>query len=99
MYIIDGIAYAGDQKPALRVSGVRPLDDFRLWVRFSTGETKIFDCKPLFKLPIFAPLRTPETFHSVYIDYGVVTWMGGTIDIAPETLYDGGAPVQEASPA
>ena len=99
MYIVNGIAYAGEQKPVLRVSGVRPLDDFRLWVRFSTGEAKIFDCKPLFDLPIFAPLRTPETFRAVYIDYGVPTWNDGTIDLSPETLYDEGAPGQEANPA
>ncbi len=99
VYIVNNIAYAGEQAPALRVSGVRPLDDFRLWVRFSTGEAKIFDCKPLFDLPIFAPLKTPETFRSVYIDYGVVTWNDGTIDIAPETLYDEGEPVQDTMPA
>ena len=43
MYIKDGIAYAGEQAPAIKVSGVRPLDDFRLWVRFNTGEAKVFD--------------------------------------------------------
>ena len=43
MYIVDGIAYAGDRKPVIRISGVRPLEDYKLWLRFNTGETKIFD--------------------------------------------------------
>lgn len=45
MNIRNGIAYAG--KPILLVSGVRPLEDYQLWVRFNTGEAKIFDFKPL----------------------------------------------------
>ena len=37
MYIIDGIAYAGEKTKPIKVSGVRPLDDFKLWLRFNTG--------------------------------------------------------------
>ena len=29
MYIIDGIAYAGERRPAIKISGVRPLDGYR----------------------------------------------------------------------
>ena len=49
MYIINGIAYAGEQKPPIKAVGVKPLEDKRLWVRFNTGEAKIFDFKPLLK--------------------------------------------------
>ena len=87
MYIINGIAYAGEQKPMLKVSGVRPLEGHRLWVRFNTGEAKIFDFKPLLHRPAFAPLMDKQVFDSVYIDYGVPVWNGGNIDIAPEELY------------
>ena len=41
MYIVDGIAYAGDPAPMIKVSGVRPMKDHKLWVRFSTGTAKI----------------------------------------------------------
>ena len=92
MYIVNDIAYAGEPAPALRVSGVRPLDDFRLWVRFNNSEAKIFDFKPLLKAPAFAPLSNPDTFRNVYIDYGVPVWNDGDIDIAPETLYEKGLP-------
>ena len=90
MYIVDGIAYAGDRKPVLRVTGVRPLNDFRLWTRFNNGESRIFDFKPLLKMPGYAPLSNIDTFKDVYIDYGVPVWNNGDIDIAPEYLYENG---------
>ena len=90
MYIIDGIAYAGELTPMLKISGVRPLKDYKLWVRFNNGEAKIFDFKPLLDLPIFKPLADVEVFNSVYIDHGVTVWNDGDIDIAPEALYNEG---------
>lgn len=93
MYIIDGIAYAGELSPAVQVCGVRPLEDYKLWVRFNTGEAKIFDFKPLLTAPAFAPLAKKTVFDGVYIDYGVPVWNDGEIDIAPETLYKNGIAV------
>lgn len=90
MYIVDDIAYAGEQKPAIRVSGIRPLEDFKLWLRFNTGEAKIFDFKPLLNHAAFLPLASKSVFDYVYIDYGVPVWCDGEIDIAPETLYEQG---------
>lgn len=90
MYIVDGIAYAGEQSPALRVCGVRPLDGHILWVRFNNGETRTFDFTPLLNAPAFAPLADDNVFKGVYIDYGVPVWNDGDIDIAPETLYSEG---------
>ena len=88
MYISDGVAYAGERKPAIKVSGVRPLDEYRLWLRFSTGEVRTFDFKPLLSEPAFAPLQDPAVFRNVYLDYGATVWNDGDIDIAPEYLYD-----------
>jgi hypothetical protein len=96
MYIMDGIAYAGEQKKPIKVISVRPLDDFKLWLRFSTGETKIFDFKPLLSSPAFAPLADINIFKRVYIDYGVPVWNDGDIDIAPEALYEGSVSVAAA---
>ncbi len=93
MYIKDGIAYAGEPEPQLLVYGVRPLDDHKLWVRFSTGEAKIYDFKPLLSTPAFSPLADSKLFKEVYIDYGVPVWNDGEIDIAPETLYQNGVTV------
>ena len=90
MYIVDGVAYAGEKEPIIKVCGVRPLPDFCLWLRFNTGEVKIFDFKPLLSEPCSAPLADEEIFKNVYIDYGVTVWNDGNIDIAPETLYKNG---------
>ena len=90
MYIKDGIAYAGEQEKPITVSGVRPLADHQLWIRFSTGEVKLFDFTPLLDSPAFQPLRDPEIWSGVYIDYGVPIWKDGEIDIAPEYLYENG---------
>lgn len=88
MYIMNDVAYAGEQKPAIKVCGVRPLEGHKLWLRFSTGEAKVFDFTPLLDKPAFAPLRDKAVFDGVYIDYGVTVWNDGDIDIAPETLYE-----------
>ena len=88
MFIRDGIAYAGDIQPAVKVSGIRPMEGFLLWIRFSTGEAKVFDFKPLLDSPAFAPLKDDAVFRDVYIDYGVAVWMDGDVDISPEYLYN-----------
>lgn len=90
MHIVNGIAYAGDPTPVMKVSGVRPLEGHRLWVRFNTGEVRIVDFKPLLEEPAFTALRDEKTFREVYIDYGVTVWLDGEIDIAPEALYEQG---------
>lgn len=95
MYVVNGIAYAGDPTPVIRISGVRPLEDHKLWVRFSTGEAKIFDFKPLLDKPAFAPLVDEKLFKQVYIDYGATVWNDGEIDIAPEMLYRDGVSVTD----
>lgn len=88
MFIKDGIAYAGEKTPALKISGIRPMKDYLLWVRFSNGEAKVFDFKPLLDTPAFLPLKDEDVFRDVYIDYGIAVWMDGDIDIAPAYLYE-----------
>jgi len=93
MYIKDGIVYGDDPTPILEVVSVRPMDNYNLWVRFSTGETKTADMTPLLDRPAFQPLRDMDIFKGVYVDYGVPVWNEGEIDIAPEYLYDNGKPL------
>ena len=97
MFIVDGIAYAGEQKPAIKISGVRPMENHRLWLRFTTGEAKIFDFKPLLSQPAFLPLADQAVFNRVYIDYGVTVWNDGDIDISPKFLYDNAASAEGAA--
>lgn len=104
MYIRNDIAYAGYETAVVpqpvKVCGVRPLDNYKLWLRFQNGETKIFDFDELLSCLAFVPLKNKRVFDSVYIDYGTVVWNDGEIDIAPEYLYDNGKPVgdEEAVP-
>ena len=97
MYIIDGIAYAGETEPELKVCGIRPMDDHLLWIRFSTGETKVFDFTPLLESPAFTALKSPDVFRSVYIDYGIPVWKDGEIDIGPMYLYENAVSTDSAS--
>jgi len=87
MHIRDGIAYANNQESPITVISVRAMDGYKLWVRFSTGEEKIFNFTPLLDKGLFRFLKDKVIFNSVYIDYGVPVWCDGKIDIAPERLY------------
>jgi hypothetical protein len=91
MHIVGGIVYASEPEPLLKVVGVKPLDDYRLWLRFSNHEVRIYDLKSLFEYPLFNKLKDLEAFKSVYLDYGVPTWLDGEIDISPETLFSDSA--------
>lgn len=58
-----------------------------LLVTFFPGEKRLYDVTPLLSYPAFQPLRDENVFRAVQVDHGVVTWMDGEIDIAPETMY------------
>ena len=97
MYIKNGIAYAGEPAVQIKVSGVRPMKEHRIWVRFNTGEAKIFDFTPMLEKPAFAPLKDETIFRDVYIDYGIPMWCDGDIDISPEFLYQNGILAESVS--
>jgi len=42
---------------------------------------------PLLEFPAYKPLEQDEVFKSAKVDHGVVAWLDGDIDIAPEVLY------------
>ena len=88
MYELNGMVYADDPEPMVTVKYVRPLPDYNLLVRFSTGEEKKIDITSLLEEPVFRELKDVSVFNTAYIDYGTVVWNGGTIDIAPEYLYE-----------
>lgn len=88
MYESDGIMYAGKPNKMIKVVGVKPLNDYRILLSFSTGEKKVYDVKPLLSLSVFQPLNEKSVFDSVQLDFDTVTWCNGNIDIAPETLYE-----------
>jgi hypothetical protein len=90
MYELNGIVYADDPTPLKKVKYAHPLDGYKLLIRFSTEEEKEVDISVLLDEPVFRPLKDINVFKSVYVDYGTVAWCNGSIDIAPEYLYDMG---------
>ena len=71
---------------------VKPLDDYKLEILFSTMEIRIFDCKPYLTGDWFAKLLNKKKFNSVRISGNTVEWSGGQ-DLCPDCLYDNSIPL------
>lgn len=95
MYVMNGVAYAGTSAQDMHVSAVKPLDDLMMLVTFASGERRLYDATQLLRYPAFQPLRDEAIFKAASIDHGVVTWLDGDIDIAPETMYANSFPYDE----
>lgn len=70
-----------------KVLSVKPLDDYRLFVEWETGEKKIFDVKPYISGNLFGRLKDLKTFGTVHPRGSTVEWADGQ-DIAPHELYE-----------
>ena len=86
MFINNGIVYGEDREGLIRIHSVRALNDMMMILTFSSGERRLFDATIL-NGTVFEPLKNPEIFQDVSVEYGVVTWMKGEIDCAPEYMY------------
>lgn len=80
-----------------KIKNVSPLQDYKLSVQFTEGETKIYDMKLLFeKLPMFKFfLEHPEEFFCVSVDvggYGII-W-NDEFDLSCDELWENGVQVQ-----
>ncbi len=99
MYIVDGIAYAGEAKKDISVAKVKILDDGILIVTFSSGEERLFDTTRLLRFPAFASLSERKIQESAYVEDGILTWDNGNLDYATEALYDESMPYHSPSVA
>jgi len=72
-----------------KVVEVKPLDGYRLWIRFDDGKAGTVDLAAELWGPMFEPLKDTEFFAqaSVDPDLETVTWPNGA-DLAPEFLYE-----------
>ncbi len=79
-----------------QVVEVKPLPNFRLWVRFLDGSSGTVDLSQELWGPMFEPLTNPDVFDQASVDpeLQTVVWPNGA-DLAPEFLF--GA-VQEQRP-
>ncbi len=87
MFEEDRIIYATDATPEIRVVGARAVGNDYLVVTFDTGEERLLDTKELLDMPAFEPLSDPDIAEAVYVDHGMLMWLNGTIDLAPEATY------------
>ena len=81
----------------LRVTEVKPLENYRLKLTFSNGVERIFDTRPYLDRGIFRELKNVDYFKSVRIAYGTVTWPNEQ-DFGPESLFVESEPVTSAEP-
>lgn len=70
-----------------KITAVKPLDGFRLWLRFSDGFEGVADLSDLAGRGVFSAWNTPGLFANVMVtEQGAVAW-GDEIDLCPDTLY------------
>ena len=64
------------------------LADYRIWLKFNTGETGVVDLKDIvYSQKKAEPLRDPIEFAKFHLDsWPTLSWDCG-FDIAPESLY------------
>lgn len=68
---------------------VKPLDGYRLYLRFEDGREGEVDIAQLIEFRgVFAPLREKPVFNQVRVDadLGTIVWPGGG-DLDPDVLY------------
>lgn len=81
---------------SLRVLNVKYIDEYKLKVKFSDGNTKLIDLKEYLeknKNTVFEPLLDKILFKEAYVDF-TVCWPN-EIDIAPEVLYELGKSLEK----
>lgn len=80
------MCYAGEAVSDIKVKEATVLRGSMLLITFSTGEQRLFDAT-LLTGSAFEPLKDEKTLADFTIFHGVMTWMNGEVDIAPETMY------------
>jgi hypothetical protein len=69
-----------------RIKSVQAQPGYQLDLVFTSGETGIYDCRPLLNFGVFAELQDEAYFRSAQVVNGTVAWPHEQ-DICPDTLY------------
>ena len=71
-----------------RIVEVKPLQDFKVWLKFADGVEGIVDLSDVAGKGVFCVWNNPEIFNAVSInpENHTISWPGG-IDLCPDTLY------------
>ena len=86
MYLQEGIVNADYKCSECKIVKARVLDGMILIVTFSNNEERLFNAS-LLKGEVFEPLKNHEVLNSFKVEYDTITWLNGSIDIAPEYVY------------
>ena len=70
---------------SIKVTQCEPMPGYKLKVTCSDGATGIFDMSRYVDRGMFKPLKDPQTFDRVRLEFGVPSWPGD-IDIAAERV-------------
>ena len=77
------------------ITAAKVLEGHKLHLTFNNGACKVFDFAQVLAkgMPIFEPLKNLTVFRNIVLEGWTFTWQDGTIDIAPEYLYEHGVTV------
>jgi len=78
----------------LSVKSVKPLDGYKLLIRFENGEEKIFAVSPYLSIGKFAELKNLSLFNSIVVRFDTIEW-ANHLDIDPEFLYEKSVKIED----
>jgi len=70
------------------VTGVEVIGEYRLRLTFKDGVVGDVSFANREWKGVFEPLRDPERFAKVSIEFGTIVWPEDGLDMAPEPLYE-----------
>lgn len=77
----------------VEIINAKCLDGLKMLVSFNNGEHRLFDFATIVdSYPVYAPLKDKATLRQFHIS-DTLEWCNGSIDIAPEYIFEHGEPV------
>lgn len=81
------------------VTGVEVIDEYQLRLTFKDGTVGDVNFADREWNGVFEPLRDPERFAQVSIEFDTLVWPNDGLDMAPEPLYERACEHQVSRPA
>ncbi len=79
----------------ITVVSAKYISDYKIHIKFSTGEERIVDMEHELWGEVFEPLKDKKFFEQFKVseELGTIVWPNGA-DYAPYSLYDLGIPIE-----